>query len=61
MNEENEQPRIIRLEETTSTNNYLRGLVGKESLPEGSILLQNIRQPDGVRSVTPGSRNRERI
>ena len=27
MNEENEQPRIIRLEETTSTNNYLRGLV----------------------------------
>ena len=56
MNEENEQPRIIRLEETTSTNNYLRGLVGKESLPEG-----NIRQPDEARSVTPGSRNRERI
>ena len=39
MNEENEQPRIIRLEETTSTNNYLRGLVGKESLPEGSIVV----------------------
>ena len=53
MNEENEQPRIIRLEETTSTNNYLRGLVGKEPLPEGSIVV--------TRSVTPGSRNRERI
>lgn len=39
MNEENEQPRIIRLEETTSTNNYLRGLVGKEPLPEGSIVV----------------------
>jgi hypothetical protein len=57
MNEENEQPRIIRLEETTSTNNYLRGLVGKEPLS----LLQNIRRPDGARSVTLGSRNRERI
>lgn len=34
---ENESPRIIRLEETTSTNNYLRNRVGKESLPEGSV------------------------
>lgn len=39
MNEENEQPRIIRLEETTSTNNYLRGLVEKDPLPEGSIVV----------------------
>lgn len=39
MNEENETPRFIRLNETTSTNNYLRGLVGKESLPEGSVVV----------------------
>ena len=62
MNEENEQPRIIRLEETTSTNNYLRGLVGKEPLPEGSIVVTEYQtKPDEARSVTPGSRNRERI
>ena len=58
MNEENEQPRIIRLEETTSTNNYLRG---KNPYRKGVSLLQNIRQPDEARSETPGSRNRERI
>lgn len=39
MNEENEQPRYYPARETTSTNNYLRGLVGKEPLPEGSIVV----------------------
>ena len=39
MNEENEAPRIIRLAETNSTNNHLRGLVGKEPLPEGSVVI----------------------
>lgn len=39
MSEENETPRFIRLSETTSTNNYLRGLVGKETLPEGSVVV----------------------
>lgn len=39
MSEENETPRFIRLNETTSTNSYLRGLVGKESLPEGSVVV----------------------
>lgn len=39
MNNEQEAPRIIRLEETTSTNNYLRSLIGKEPLPEGSVVV----------------------
>ena len=39
MSDENEIPRLIRLEETTSTNSYLRGLVGKEPLPEGSVVV----------------------
>lgn len=39
MNDENESPRIIRLDETSSTNNFLRSLVGKESLPEGSVVV----------------------
>lgn len=39
MSNENEIPRIIRLKETTSTNSYLRGLVGKEPLPEGSLVV----------------------
>lgn len=39
MSDGNEIPRIIRLEETTSTNSYLRGLVGKEPLPEGSVVV----------------------
>lgn len=40
---ENEIPRMIRLEEITSTNNYLRGLVGKEPLPEGSVVVTNFQ------------------
>lgn len=43
MSDENEIPRMIRLEETTSTNNYLRGLVGKEPLPEGSVVVTNFQ------------------
>lgn len=39
MNNENDMPRLIRLQETTSTNSYLRGLVGKEPLPEGSLVV----------------------
>lgn len=39
MNEDDETPRFIRLNETTSTNSYLRGLVGKEPLPEGSLVV----------------------
>lgn len=39
MNNEQEESRIIRLEETTSTNNYLRSLIGKEPLPEGSVVV----------------------
>lgn len=39
MNNEQDAPRIIRLEETTSTNNYLRSLIGKEPLPEGSVVV----------------------
>lgn len=43
MSDENEIPRMIRLEETTSTNNYLRGLVGKEPLPEGSVVVTDFQ------------------
>lgn len=43
MSEENEMPRFIRLKETTSTNNYLRGLVGKEQLPEGSVVVTDFQ------------------
>lgn len=43
MSEENEMPRFIRLKETTSTNNYLRALVGKEQLPEGSVVVADFQ------------------
>lgn len=43
MSEENEMPRFIRLKETASTNNYLRGLVGKEQLPEGSVVVTDFQ------------------
>lgn len=39
MNNTENVPRIIRLEETTSTNSYLRGLLSKEPLPEGSVVV----------------------
>ena len=39
MNNVEASPRIIRLEETTSTNSYLRQLLFKESLPEGSVVV----------------------
>ena len=32
------EPVVIRLEETDSTNNYLRDLLAKERLPEGSVV-----------------------
>ncbi len=37
--EEKEYPRILRLEETGSTNNYLREYIQKERLPEGSVVI----------------------
>lgn len=43
MTEENESPRLIHLEETTSTNNHLRSLVGKELLPEGSVVVTDFQ------------------
>lgn len=60
MSDENEIPRMIRLEETTSTNNYLRGLVGKEPLPEGSVVVTDFQTAGVARSVIPGSRRAER-
>lgn len=43
MNKESDVSRIICLEETDSTNNYLRGLVAKEALPEGSIVVTDFQ------------------
>lgn len=43
MSEDNETRRIIRLEETDSTNSYLRGLAASESLPEGSIVVADFQ------------------
>ncbi len=39
MEEDTEQPRIIRIKETDSTNRYLREINGQEKLPEGSIVV----------------------
>lgn len=36
-------PRVIRLEQTDSTNNYLRCLAGPEPLPEGSIVVTDFQ------------------
>ena len=38
-NEHVELPRIIRMESVDSTNNYLRELIAKEDLPDGSAVL----------------------
>lgn len=44
MNEEKEIPRIIRLEETQSTNRYLRELMTRDnSLPEGSLVIADFQ------------------
>ena len=56
MSDGNEIPRIIRLEETTSTNSYLRGLVGKEPLPEGSVVVTEYQTAGRGRLVIPGNR-----
>ena len=43
MNKENETPRIIRLDETNSTNNYLRELLAGDALPEGSLVIADFQ------------------
>ncbi len=39
MSNEKDMPQIIRLKETTSTNSYLRELVEKEHMAEGSVVV----------------------
>ena len=43
MNNENDTPQIIRLQETDSTNNYLRDLSRHETLPEGSLVIADFQ------------------
>lgn len=43
MNSENDTPRIIRLQKTDSTNNYLRELSRHETLPEGSLVVADFQ------------------
>lgn len=38
-----EVPRMIRLQETSSTNNYLREYIQKEKLPEGSVVMADFQ------------------
>ena len=43
MNNKSEMPQIIRLLETDSTNNYLRGQCAKARLPEGSLVIADFQ------------------
>ncbi|RHJ82463.1 biotin--[acetyl-CoA-carboxylase] ligase [Parabacteroides sp. AM08-6] len=43
MKSEHDIPRIIRVEETTSTNNYLRELSSREALAEGSLVVADFQ------------------
>ncbi|WP_280744634.1 MULTISPECIES: biotin--[acetyl-CoA-carboxylase] ligase [unclassified Parabacteroides] len=43
MNSAQEQPQIIRLDETVSTNKYLRECLREERLPEGSVVLSEFQ------------------
>ena len=43
MKEINSSPRIIRLAETESTNNYMHGLLEKEALPEGVVIVADFQ------------------
>ena len=43
MNDKNETPKIIRLAETDSTNNYLREQCAKARLPEGSLVIADFQ------------------
>ena len=43
MKHEKNVPQVVRLAETNSTNNYLRELSNKESLPEGSIVIADFQ------------------
>ena len=51
MNDKNETPKIIRLVETDSTNNYLREQSAKARLPEGSLVIADF-QTAGTVSYT---------
>lgn len=44
MKHEKNVPQVVRLAETNSTNNYLRELSNKESLPEGSIVIADFQK-----------------
>ena len=61
MNDKNETPKIIRLAETDSTNNYLREQSAKARLPEGSLVIADFQQPERGRSETHGSRKLGKI
>lgn len=43
MHHKNDIPQIIRLQETVSTNNYLREYIQREKLPEGSMVLADFQ------------------
>lgn len=43
MDNKNVAPRVIRVDETRSTNNYLRELLAKEVLPEGSLVIADFQ------------------
>lgn len=43
MDNKNVAPRVIRVDETRSTNNYLRELLAKEALPEGSLVIADFQ------------------
>ena len=49
-------PQIIRLLETDSTNNYLRGQCAKARLPEGSLVIADFQTAGKGRSGIHGSR-----
>ena len=41
--QEENKPRVIRVAETVSTNSLIRELIGKESLPEGSVVIADFQ------------------
>lgn len=61
MNDKNETPKIIRLVETDSTNNYLREQSAKARLPEGSLVIADFQTAGRGRSETHGSRKLGKI
>ncbi|WP_165154389.1 biotin--[acetyl-CoA-carboxylase] ligase [Parabacteroides sp. ZJ-118] len=43
MSFDHESPRVLRVAETASTNSLLRALIGKEPLPEGSVVVADFQ------------------